>query len=46
MPVSMVNAAWRDISLPWSQVMLRTSSSGRVAMAWRIASSTARACLP
>ena len=37
MPVSMVKAAWRAISLPWSQVMVRNSSPGSVAMAWRIA---------
>src|ERR1039458_1690182 len=33
MPVAMVNWAWKAISLPWSQVTVRNSSSGSVPMA-------------
>jgi len=43
MLVASVNSTCLAISLPWSQVMLRINSAGRVAMAFRMASSTATA---
>src|SRR5674476_45512 len=43
MSVATVKAAWLAISAPWSQVMERQSSFGRVLTAVRIATSTASA---
>ena len=44
MPVATVNAAWPDISLPWSQVRERRRAAGRVVIFAATAAATVRRC--
>ncbi len=46
MPVSTVKLACLAISLPWSQVIVRKNSPGRLVTARRMAASTLSASLP